>query len=94
MKEVKLPYILPMTDVFVDKDGNVVSLVEVLGGKELAIEGGHKSYKLPNTSMIVDAEGNLYNLIDVIQHAFDSKIVSVVDLPENPDPNTWYAIQE
>lgn len=83
-----------MTDVFVDNDGNVVSLIELLGGKDLAIEGGHKTYKTPNTSMIVDAEGNLYNLIDVIQNAFDSKIVSVVDLPDNPDPNTWYAIQE
>lgn len=83
-----------MTDVFVDSDGNVASLIEVLGGKDLAIEGGHKTYKSPNTSMIVDADGNLYNLIDVIQNAFDSKIISVVDLPENPDPNTWYAIQE
>lgn len=64
---------LPETDLLVDDKGNIVSLVELLGGKELAIESGHHTYKTPNTSMVIDSDGNLYNLVDVIKNAVDNR---------------------
>lgn len=87
-------YKIPATDLMLDNEGNMYSLVEVLKGNTEPISTGHKNYKQPNTAMIVDQEGNMYSLVDLIREAISNSIVSVTELPENPDENTWYAIQE
>lgn len=54
------------TAMFVDSNGDVRSIIDVINPTAVPIATGHHTYKEPNTAMFVDDNGNVYNLFDVL----------------------------